>query len=131
MARALGPEQYRHEDITAADLGEARFDFISCPASLHHVPFGTVSKLRRALAPGGVLAVLGPAKPCASQEFAKWIGAIPPNLGARPAWPPASGSTAEQTSCHDRRCAARIGGAAAGRTVRPLVFWRYLLVYRG
>src|SRR5439155_18737682 len=48
-----------HADIRDLDLTPG-YDFISCIASIHHVPFGsTVTQLRDALAPAGVLAILG------------------------------------------------------------------------
>lgn len=47
-------------DIRDLDLPAGSYDFISCIAAIHHMPFGPViTKLRHALAPGGVLAILG------------------------------------------------------------------------
>jgi 2-polyprenyl-3-methyl-5-hydroxy-6-metoxy-1,4-benzoquinol methylase len=40
-------------------LPAGRYDCVACLASLHHLPFTTVAALREALAPGGVLVVLG------------------------------------------------------------------------
>src|SRR5437899_1053854 len=79
-ARALGPDgiTFRHQDVTETDLPQGRYDFISCLASLHHVPFETVTALRSALAPNGVLAVLGLAKPRSAGYLAKWLLAAPP-----------------------------------------------------
>ncbi|MGP4089342.1 class I SAM-dependent methyltransferase, partial [Streptomyces sp. KR55] len=59
-ARAAGGgPQYRRADVREGQLPDGRYDFISCIASLHHMPFDTVLTLRQALAPGGVLAALG------------------------------------------------------------------------
>ncbi|KAA9158569.1 methyltransferase domain-containing protein [Amycolatopsis acidicola] len=138
-ARALGEQDYRHDDITTAELG--RYDFISCLASLHHVPFATVTKLRQALTPGGVLVVLGVARPGAPRDFAHWWLAAPPlNLAARLAV--AAGDRLNGGAGSEPRPPVRMDFPAMtavrresaallpGRTVRPLVFWRYLIVYR-
>ncbi|CAM5416283.1 Ubiquinone biosynthesis O-methyltransferase, mitochondrial [Streptomyces alboniger] len=61
-ARALGGEgnpRFRGADVTEEELPEGHYDAITCLASLHHMPFGTVTRLRAALAPGGTLLVLG------------------------------------------------------------------------
>ncbi|MFI0775482.1 class I SAM-dependent methyltransferase [Streptomyces sp. NPDC021212] len=59
-ARAAGGgPRYRQVDVREARLADGHYDFISCVASLHPMPFETVLMLRRALAPGGVLVVLG------------------------------------------------------------------------
>lgn len=61
-ARSLTPHttaggiRFLTTDVTTMDLEPGRYDFISCLASIHHVPFDTVTRLRRVLAPGGVLA---------------------------------------------------------------------------
>ncbi|GAA5151136.1 MULTISPECIES: class I SAM-dependent methyltransferase [Amycolatopsis] len=139
-ARALGGGIcYRQEDVTEAELG--RYDFISCLASLHHMPFETVTKLRDALNPGGVLVVLGLAKPRSAADFAQWHVLSPPlNLLARAVV--AAGERLNggpdhtiaprvrdwtMTMTQVRRESARL---LPGSTVRPVLFWRYLLVYR-
>jgi SAM-dependent methyltransferase len=54
--------RYLHADVRELDL--CGYDFVSCIASLHHLPFAeTVTVLRDALRPGGVLAVLGISRP--------------------------------------------------------------------
>ena len=141
-ARALSPGEitFREQDVTRAELPEGGYDFISCLASLHHVPFDTVTRLRRALTPGGVLAVLGLAKPSSAPYLAKWLAATPANLAARlavaagerlnggpdvPLAPPIQDWTT--TTREVRRRSAQL---LPGSTMRPLLFWRYLLVYR-
>ncbi|NKQ58906.1 class I SAM-dependent methyltransferase [Amycolatopsis sp. K13G38] len=142
-ARALSLEEisFRHEDVATTRVPEGRYDFISCLASLHHVPFDTVTRLRRALAPGGVLAVLGLAKPRSLPYLAAWLLAGPPlNLGARlvvaagerlnggpDRTPQAPVRDWAMTTTQVRR---RSGELLPGSTMRPLMFWRYLLVYR-
>ncbi|MGY0060133.1 class I SAM-dependent methyltransferase [Streptomyces sp. LZ34] len=109
-ARAAGGgPRYRRVDMREARLPESRYEFISCIASLHHMPFDSVLTLRKALAPGGVLAVLGlySIKSAADQIPMVW----PPPL----------------TYAETRAEAVRL---LPGSTLRRLLFWRYLLVYR-
>ena len=49
-----GKVEARQGDIANDDLERNAYGFISCIASLHHMPFDTVGKLRDALQPGGV-----------------------------------------------------------------------------
>ena len=56
LARALGTPgpgtiEYQQADIRSLSLPTDHYDFISCLASIHHVPFDTVRALRQALAP--------------------------------------------------------------------------------
>ncbi|RZQ60435.1 class I SAM-dependent methyltransferase [Amycolatopsis suaedae] len=141
-ARALGPDTvtYRHADVTAEDLPAGGYDFVSCLAALHHMPFETVAKLRDALAPGGVLVVLGMARARKVREFAAWTAAValdqPPKLavrlgerlngGAAPL-PVMPMRDPDQTMTQVRRESARL---LPGSSVRVLLFWRYLLTYR-
>lgn len=145
VARTLGTPgpgtiTYRAADITTVELGS--YDFISCLAAIHHVPFETVARLRDALAPGGVLAILGLARPSSPADVAKWLLAAPPlNLAARLlVWlgerlmggPDPIGVTPpvapeRMTMRQIRRASAAL---LPGRTVRPVLFWRYLLLYR-
>ncbi|MGH3370009.1 MAG: class I SAM-dependent methyltransferase [Nocardioidaceae bacterium] len=135
-ARAAGGgPRYRRADVREDQLPESHYDFISCIASLRHMPFDTVLTLRKALAPGGVLAVLG-LYPVKSATDLVW--ALPARslvkanrlLGRRhPApsvqvplvWPPPL--TYAETRTETRRL-------LPGSTLRRLLFWRYLLVYQ-
>ncbi|MFI5610522.1 class I SAM-dependent methyltransferase [Amycolatopsis sp. NPDC051903] len=130
----------RHQDIVAAELEANAYGFISCLASLHHVPFETVGKLRAALAPGGVLAVLGLARPSTPADWAVEVVSIPLNLVARGVvaageWLnggtdplPAAPVNMEFPRMGElRRRAAEL---LPGSTIRALPFWRYLLTYR-
>lgn len=135
-----GTISYRQADVVAEKLPEAAYDFISCLASLHHVPFDTVTKLREALVPGGVLAVLGLGRPSTFADYARAIVASPVNAVARAlvyagdrlnggADPLPTAPIAETYPPMNRirRDAARL---LPGSKVRNLLFYRYLLVYR-
>ncbi|MEV4221583.1 class I SAM-dependent methyltransferase [Nonomuraea sp. NPDC049725] len=126
---------FTHGDITAMELPGGRYDFVSCLASLHHVPFGTVSRLREALAPGGVLAVLGCYRESTWSDRLVSGAAVPANAAIRlalagraahspvraPVRPPA------MTLPEIRERAAEL---LPGARIRRLLFWRYLLVFR-
>jgi SAM-dependent methyltransferase len=131
---------HRQADVTTDDLPERHYDYISCLASLHHVPFGTVTKLRRALVPGGVLVVLGLARPSTPADWARAVAAVPVNAlarlvvyaGERLNGGPEDGPKAPvvddyPTLAEVRRDSARL---LPGSTVRPLLFWRTLITYR-
>ncbi|WP_049576449.1 class I SAM-dependent methyltransferase [Streptomyces sp. SBT349] len=133
--------RFRHADIADVDLPRSHYDVISCLASLHHMPFATVTALRDALAPGGVLLVLG----CYREEFpadlARSLTAVPVNAAARLAV--AAGERARGTR-HAPRATPPVkepgmtladirreaDGLLPGHTLRRLLFWRYLLVFR-
>ncbi|MDG4858727.1 class I SAM-dependent methyltransferase [Streptomyces sp. T-3] len=131
---AGGGPRYRQADVREGELPDAHYDFISCVASLHHMPFDTVLTLRRALAPGGVLAVLGLYPVKSATDF---VAALPARAllkadrlvsRRRPApavqvpivWPP------PLTYAETRAEAARL---LPGSTLRRLPLWRYLLVH--
>lgn len=84
FARAAGcPGRipYRCADITDLALPSARNDLITCGATLHHVPFDTLTRLTAALRPGGVLLVLGLAAARSPAPLLRWgLMAPPPNL---------------------------------------------------
>ncbi|MFG1948098.1 class I SAM-dependent methyltransferase [Nonomuraea sp. NPDC048826] len=127
--------RYVHDDITTMDLPEAHYDFISCLASLHHVPFGTVSRLRAALAPGGVLAVLGCYRESTAGDHLTTLAASPVNavarlaLSGRRSSSPVRAPVKQPVMTLDEvreQAAALLPGAR----IRRLLFWRYLLVSR-
>lgn len=145
LARATGSPgpgtiSYRQADILTEPLPGQAYDFISCLASLHHVPFGTVAKLRDALVPGGVLAVLGLGKPSSPADYALALAAVPVNAAARllvyagerlnggvDHLPKAPIVETAPPMSRIRRDAAEL---LPGSKVRNLLFFRYLLVYR-
>jgi SAM-dependent methyltransferase len=141
---APGTIRWQQADITDLDLPRQQYDFISCLASIHHVPFDTVEKLRAALAPGGVLAILGLYREASVMDHLTSAVAVPCNGVARVAvniWERAVPEQAAQ---------ARLAGPAPisrptmtldeirqaaddllpRSELRRLLFWRYLLVYR-
>ncbi|MDT0269772.1 class I SAM-dependent methyltransferase [Streptomyces sp. DSM 44915] len=146
-ARAAAPPppagpRFRQLDLSEHHLPDARYDFISALASLHHMPFETVSRLRAALAPGGVLVVLGCYPKHTTPDLLWSLAAVPVNAGARlavaagerlrpgaraprPVRAPVRQPTVPLPEI--RTTAARL---LPGCRVRRLLFWRYLLVYR-
>ncbi|MBB5856137.1 class I SAM-dependent methyltransferase [Amycolatopsis umgeniensis] len=145
LARAAGSPgpgtiSYRQADVATEKLPEGAYDFISCLASLHHVPFDTVTKLRDALVPGGVLAVLGLGRPSTPADYVRALVASPVNALARVVvyagerlnggidpLPSAPILEAFPPMNRIRRDAARL---LPGSKLRNLLFYRYLLVYR-
>ncbi|RNG03740.1 class I SAM-dependent methyltransferase [Streptomyces botrytidirepellens] len=132
---AGGGPRYRQVDVRDAHLPDGHYGFISCIASLHHMPFETVLTLRRALAPGGVLAVLGlypvrtvtdfvwalPARSLLKADRLLSRRRVAPAVQVPIVWPP------PLSYAETRAEAARL---LPGSTVRRLLLWRYLLVYR-
>jgi SAM-dependent methyltransferase len=130
---------YLLAEITATALPAGRYDCVACLASLHHLPFTTVAALRQALAPGGVLLVLGCYRQRTAADYAVALAAAPLNLAARLAvaalerargaapGPKPPIAPAAMTLRQVREEAARL---LPGCTVRRLLFWRYLLVFR-
>ncbi|WP_106247308.1 class I SAM-dependent methyltransferase [Allonocardiopsis opalescens] len=147
VARALsagtdGGPRFEQGDITRMELPAGRYDYISCLASIHHVPFGTVAALREALAPGGVLVILGCYPERTAADLAWSLPAVPVNAAARLAV--AAGDALRRAPAARTRVKAPVrpplmplrqvrAEAAAllpGCTIRRLLFWRYLLVFR-
>ncbi|MGS2591989.1 class I SAM-dependent methyltransferase [Streptomyces hebeiensis] len=75
--------RFQHADVTEVELPKARYGFISCLASMHHMPFDTVAALRDALAPGGVLVILGCYPEKTRHDWAWSLAAVPVNAVAR------------------------------------------------
>jgi hypothetical protein len=120
-------------------LPAGRYDVISCLASLHHLPFATVAALRQALAPGGVLLVLGCYRQRTAADHAVALAAAPVNLAARLAVAAAERARGRAPGPRPpiRPAAMPLGQVREeaarllpGCTVRRLLFWRYLLVFR-
>lgn len=143
MAGDRGP-CFRQADVTEVELPKAHYDFISCLASIHHMPFDTVAALRAALAPGGVLVILGCYPERTRLDWAWSLAAVPVNAVARLTValtdmlrPAAAATGRKQVKApvrqptvplqHIRRDAAVL---LPGCSIRRLLFWRYLLVFR-
>lgn len=129
---------YVHADLADHDLG--RYDYISCIAGIHHMPFAeTVGRLRDALAPGGVLAIVGCYRQATPADYLPDLVAIPANLVANTVVralsryrPTSQVDTApvanpRMTLPEIRREAGRL---LPGAVIRRRLFWRYSLVYR-
>lgn len=135
-----GTVRYLLADVTRVALPAGRYDYISCLASIHHMPFATVAALREALAPGGVLVLLGCYRQRTAADYAVVLAAAPVNAAARLAvavlerargrtggLPPAPVRPALMTLGEVREEAAAL---LPGCVVRRRLFWRYLLVFR-
>ncbi|WP_432845870.1 class I SAM-dependent methyltransferase [Amycolatopsis sp. CA-161197] len=135
-----GKVDVRRVDVANDDLERNAYGFISCIASLHHMPFGTVMKLRDALHPDGVLAVLGLARPSTPGDYAVELAFAPVNVAARvvvaagewlnggPDPTPEPPVEMKFPTMNELRRDAR--ELLPGSTVRRLPFWRHLLTYR-
>ncbi|MFE0629482.1 class I SAM-dependent methyltransferase [Streptomyces sp. NPDC058864] len=140
---AAGPAPgvtFRVADVTAVDLPKGHYDLITCLASLHHVPFDTLTVLRAALAPGGVIVVLGCYPERTPADWAVSLAAVPVNAAARlvvAATDRIRGRDPETVRAPVRppgtplpRIRAEAAHLLPGSRVTRLLFWRYLLVYR-
>ncbi|REK92105.1 class I SAM-dependent methyltransferase [Streptomyces inhibens] len=134
------PPRFEHADVTGLELPARHYDFISCLASIHHMPFDTVAALRDALAPGGVLVILGCYPEKSPLDLVWSLAAVPVNAlarlavgladklrpaGATPVRAPTAPPTVPLSRIR-REAAALLPGCRIGR----LLFWRYLLVFR-
>ena len=134
--------EYQLADATSWEFPRSRFDFICSIATLHHVKQRELLvKMRDALKPGGVLAVLDLVRSEGLLE--RMMDAI--GLGVSPSLrlihngrlkPPAEVRKAwEQHGKHDSYASVREMRDLAdeilpGAVVRRCLLWRYLLVYR-
>jgi SAM-dependent methyltransferase len=129
-------------DITTTELPEGRYDYISCLASLHHMPFATVAALREALAPGGVLVVLGCYREHTPVDYAVVLLAAPVNAaarlgvaalerGRRGGAPNPVRAPVRPAVMTLRQVGREAAALLPGCHVRRLLFWRYLIVFRG
>ncbi|RJL32591.1 class I SAM-dependent methyltransferase [Bailinhaonella thermotolerans] len=125
---------FEQADITRHDLPRGRYDYVSCLASIHHVPFETVTRLRDALAPGGVLAILGCYRESTPADYAWALAAVPANAVIRLALAARAddGVPAPVTAPTMTLPEIRREGAALlpGAKIRRLLFFRYLLLHQ-
>jgi SAM-dependent methyltransferase len=128
-----GDIRYVAGDLFTSDIEPASFDLVSAVASLHHVDARSgLLRLRSLVAPGGVLVVIGLARPDLPRELpveiaAHVIGGIRrrrgrPDDGTQPpiVWPPP-----ERYSAMRSLAAELLPGARWRRHLR----WRYSLVW--
>ncbi|MFC8717887.1 class I SAM-dependent methyltransferase [Kitasatospora sp. NPDC057198] len=134
---------FRQADVTRSELPKAHYDFISCLASLHHMPFDTVRALRESLAPGGVLVVLGCYPEKSRTDWLWSLAAVPVNAAARavvalterlrgtaPTGPGAVRAPVKPPMMTYAETVREAAVLLPGARARRLLFWRYLLVYR-
>ncbi|MEV0256556.1 class I SAM-dependent methyltransferase [Streptomyces sp. NPDC050732] len=131
-----GGPRFRRADVTKEALPAAHYDAVTCLASLHHMPFATVTRLRDALAPGGTLLVLG----CYAGTTWWDLVASPANAVARVtvyaaerlrgAYEPPLRAPVRQPDMRLPEIRAEAARLLPGSSVRRLLFWRYLLTYR-
>ncbi|MEU4805961.1 class I SAM-dependent methyltransferase [Actinosynnema sp. NPDC023587] len=121
---------FRRADVLTDDLG-GPYDFVSCLAVLHHLPFDAgLTRLRDAVAPGGVLAVLGLAKEKTLWDWALSLASTPLNLAQRVVRDDPVGSAPVRDWFMGvdevKAGAARL---VPGARVRRHLYWRYSLVW--
>jgi len=131
---------YVEADLLDVDLGSRRYDYIACIASIHHLPFAeAVTCLHAALAPGGVLAILGCYRQTTPTDYLSSLVAAPMNLARNaavrkkarlstsglPAAPPVMDP--QMTLREIKQAAQRLLPAAV---IRRHLYWRYSLLYR-
>ena len=129
---------YLRGDLFEADLETESFDFISCIAALHHMPFSpALVRLRQLLAPGGVLAVLGLYRCATAADHLRFAAVAPVDTAmgllrrrrdGRAGALPAATVASPRMSLDDVR--AQASRALPGSTVRRHMYHRYSLVYR-
>jgi SAM-dependent methyltransferase len=118
-------------DFLAYQFGEARFDFISMVASIHHMSFAAaLEKASDLLRPGGVLAVLGVFRERRA-DLPYSAAAVPINayLAARRGWSdPGAPIKSPDMTLPEIRTAGK--ALLPDVRIRRLLLWRYLLTWR-
>ncbi|MCU1679495.1 MAG: methyltransferase family protein [Amycolatopsis sp.] len=142
LSQSVPSVDYVEADVASHDLGDRRYDYISCIASIHHMPFAeTVTRLREALTPGGVLAIVGCYRQATWVDYLPDLIAIPANLAANATVraitrysgrPTTQVDTApvtmpQMTLPEIKRAAHRL---LPGAVIRRRLFWRYSLIYK-
>ncbi len=133
---------FRVADVTAMELSAEKFDCIATLATLHHLPTEEVlSKLKRALKPGGVLLVLDLFQPEGLSDAFMGALAVPLSLGlslfrrgrlrppreVRRAWDEHGRHDTYLTLARVRElCALMLPGALVSRHL----LWRYSVVWK-
>ncbi len=122
---------FRRADVLVDDLG-GPYDFVSCIAALHHMPFDdAVRRLRDAVAPGGVLAVLGLAKEKTLWDWAVSVSSVPFEVVRRLVRDdPVDRAPIRDWSMSVDEIKAGSARLIPGARVRRHLYWRYSLVWR-
>jgi ubiquinone/menaquinone biosynthesis C-methylase UbiE len=123
--------EYIEGDFLSHEFGEARFDFISMVASIHHMSSAAaLEKASGMLRPKGVLAVLGAFRERRA-DIPYSAAAVPINayLAVRRGWsdPGAPIKPPDMTLPEIRRTARDL---LPNVRIRRLLLWRYLLTWR-
>jgi SAM-dependent methyltransferase len=134
LARAHGDDiEYVHGDFLDAPLEPASYDVIGCIATLHHVDAGTgLLRMRELLRPGGVLVVVGVARPNLPRDLPRELAGVTANWAHRAVkgywqhpspvvWPPAV------TYPEMQALAAEL---LPGATYRRHLLFRYSITWR-
>jgi len=131
-ARSAVHVQYLESDIMDAEVPLRAFDFVSCIATLHHMPLQAgLERLRSFVAPGGVL--LGLYKPSTSFDYTytSLAGLVDLAVGVvrHGRQPDTNGVILAEPreTLSDIRTAART--LLPGATLRRHIYHRYSLVY--
>jgi 2-polyprenyl-3-methyl-5-hydroxy-6-metoxy-1,4-benzoquinol methylase len=124
--------EYIEGDFLTHQFGEARFDFVSAVASIHHMSLAVaLEKASDMLRPGGVLAVLGVFREGRAADLPYAAAAVPINayLAARRGWSdPGAPIKPPEMTWPEIRAAAR--DLLPNVRMRRLLLWRYLLTWR-
>lgn len=146
-ARALSGDspnvRYIEADLTGYELGSGCYDYIACVAVIHHMPFTqAAAKLRDALKPGGVLAIIGCYRQATLADYAPDLAAVPANMTANAIIKAKArlhgGSQTDRVNTAPimdpqmtlpevRHEAARL---LPGASIRRRLYWRYSLTYQ-
>ncbi|NUT90922.1 MAG: class I SAM-dependent methyltransferase [Saccharothrix sp.] len=122
---------FRKADAAVDDLG-GPYDFVSCIAALHHMPFTTaLTRMSDAVAPGGVLAILGLAKEKTAWDWVVSLSSVPANLVHRLVDDdPVDSAPVKDWHMSVGEIKAGAADIVPGARVRRHLYWRYSLVWR-
>ncbi|NEB83032.1 class I SAM-dependent methyltransferase [Streptomyces anulatus] len=121
------------------DVPSGSYDVITCVATIHHLPFGeALTHLRRHLAPGGTLIVVGLYRPRSRSDYLIDAVAIPSNIAM--AWIKNKGRKAPRPAAMTAPTRPATMAFAdivrdarlvlPGARPRRRLFWRYTLVWK-
>ncbi|MGP3977080.1 class I SAM-dependent methyltransferase [Streptomyces sp. 8N114] len=135
---ATAPVNFTVADASAGTPA-GPYDVITCVAVLHHLPFTeAVTHLRRQLAPGGTLIVVG----CAREQTVgdHLLAAVAAPLNAAVGWyrsrgrtvprPPSMTAVTRQPEMSFPEIVREARSVLPGARLRRRLFWRYTLVWR-
>ncbi|MFJ6611242.1 class I SAM-dependent methyltransferase [Streptomyces sp. NPDC091289] len=115
------------------------YDVITCVATLHHLPsfVEALTHLRRNLAPGGTLVVVGVARAQSPGDHLLGVAAIPLNIamawiknkGRRAPRPDSMTAPTRPASMTFAEIVRDARGVLPGARLRRRLFWRYTLVW--